>query len=329
MRIETSSQLSTVLVGMFFYGNVRDSRSFGEFRQKVCHDCHMMSERTAIISKYALKVSRSLGVGVVALMLLFGLPSAKVVKVTTGLNTLVIDAGHGGMDPGCNGNNEVFEKDVTLGVSLKLGKILRDSMPGVKVLYTRTTDKTLKLWERPNLANNNRADLFISIHCNANNNRSAAGSETYFMGLHKSEGNLDVAKRENAAITYESDYKENSRYGGFDPESAEGHIIFSLVQNAYMKQSLKLASGIEAHTNKISAIKSRGVKQAGFLVLWQTSMPSVLVETGFLTNATDRMYLKTSDGQQKIALGVYRAVRDYKKYLESMGNNNAPGSGAR
>jgi N-acetylmuramoyl-L-alanine amidase len=314
---------------MFFYGNVRDSRSFGEFRQKVCHDCHMMSERTAIISKYALKVSRSLGVGVVALMLLFGLPSAKVVKVTTGLNTLVIDAGHGGMDPGCNGNNEVFEKDVTLGVSLKLGKILRDSMPGVKVLYTRTTDKTLKLWERPNLANNNRADLFISIHCNANNNRSAAGSETYFMGLHKSEGNLDVAKRENAAITYESDYKENSRYGGFDPESAEGHIIFSLVQNAYMKQSLKLASGIEAHTNKISAIKSRGVKQAGFLVLWQTSMPSVLVETGFLTNATDRMYLKTSDGQQKIALGVYRAVRDYKKYLESMGNNNTPGSGAR
>ena len=329
MRIETSSQLSTVLVGMFFYGNVRDSRSFGEFRQKVCHDCHMMSERTAIISKYALKVSRSLGVGVVALMLLFGLPSAKVVKVTTGLNTLVIDAGHGGMDPGCNGNNEVFEKDVTLGVSLKLGKILRDSMPGVKVLYTRTTDKTLKLWERPNLANNNRADLFISIHCNANNNRSAAGSETYFMGLHKSEGNLDVAKRENAAITYESDYKENSRYGGFDPESAEGHIIFSLVQNAYMKQSLKLASGIEAHTNKISMIKSRGVKQAGFLVLWQTSMPSVLVETGFLTNATDRMYLKTSDGQQKIALGVYRAVRDYKKYLESMGNNNTPGSGAR
>ena len=270
-----------------------------------------------------------MGVGVVALMLLFGLPSAKVVKVTTGLNTLVIDAGHGGLDPGCNGNNEVFEKDVTLGVSLKLGKILRDSMPGVKVLYTRTTDKTLKLWERPNLANNNRADLFISIHCNANNNRSAAGSETYFMGLHKSEGNLDVAKRENAAITYESDYKENSRYGGFDPESAEGHIIFSLVQNAYMKQSLKLASGIESHTNKISAIKSRGVKQAGFLVLWQTSMPSVLVETGFLTNATDRMYLKTSDGQQKIALGVYRAVRDYKKYLESMGNNNTPGSGAR
>ncbi|NBX64774.1 MAG: N-acetylmuramoyl-L-alanine amidase [Bacteroidetes bacterium] len=249
---------------------------------------------------------------------MWGLPAAKTVRVSTGLRTLVIDAGHGGMDPGCNGNNEIFEKDVTLGVALKLGKILKDSMPGLKVLYTRTTDKTLKLWERPNLANDNRADLFISIHCNANNNRAAAGSETYFMGLHKSEGNLEVAKRENAAITYESDYRENSRYGGFDPESAEGHIIFSLVQNAYMKQSLKLASGIEAHTNKISAIKSRGVKQAGFLVLWQTSMPSVLVETGFLTNSTDRSYLKTAEGQQKIALGVYRAVRDYKRYMETV-----------
>jgi N-acetylmuramoyl-L-alanine amidase len=249
---------------------------------------------------------------------MWGLPAAKTVRVSTGLRTLVIDAGHGGMDPGCNGNNEIFEKDVTLGVALKLGKILKDSMPGLKVLYTRTTDKTLKLWERPNLANDNRADLFISIHCNANNNRAAAGSETYFMGLHKSEGNLEVAKRENAAITYESDYRENSRYGGFDPESAEGHIIFSLVQNAYMKQSLKLASGIEAHTNKISAIKSRGVKQAGFLVLWQTSMPSVLVETGFLTNPTDRSYLKTTEGQQKIALGVFRAVRDYKRYMETV-----------
>lgn len=315
---------------MFFDINVRYSRSFGEFRQKVCHDCHVMSERSVFISKCILQPHRFVAIGLLSCVLLLGLPSAKVVRVATGLTTLVIDAGHGGLDPGCNGNNEIFEKDVTLGVALKLGKILKDSMPGLKVLYTRTTDKTLKLWERPNLANNNRADLFISIHCNANNNRTAAGSETYFMGLHKSEGNLEVAKRENSVIAYESDYKENSRYGGFDPESAEGHIIFSLVQNAYMKQSLKLASGIEAHTNKISSIKSRGVKQAGFLVLWQTSMPSVLVETGFLTNAADRMYLKTVDGQQKIALGVFRAVRDYKRYLETISStNNQNGGNAR
>ena len=293
-------------------------KKFCEFRQKVCHDYHMTVERNAFISHSVAKCGRFVWVASLSIVLMLGLPAAKVVRVSTGLNTLVIDAGHGGLDPGCNGNNEIFEKDVTLGVALKLGKILKDSMPGLKVLYTRTTDKTLKLWERPNLANDNRADLFISIHCNANNNRTAAGSETYFMGLHKTEGNLDVAKRENSAITYEADYRENSRYGGFDPESAEGHIIFSLVQNAYMKQSLKLASGIEAHTNKISAIKSRGVKQAGFLVLWQTSMPSVLVETGFLTNPTDRSYLRTAEGQQKIALGVYRAIRDYKRYMESV-----------
>jgi N-acetylmuramoyl-L-alanine amidase len=167
------------------------------------------------------------------------------------------------------------------------------------------------------LANKNSADLFISIHCNANNNVSAAGSETYFMGLHKSEGNLEVAKRENSAITFESDYQDNVRYGGFDPNSPEGHIIFSLVQNAFMKQSLKLASGIENHTGKLSPIKSRGVKQAGFLVLWQTSMPSVLVETGFLTNSSDRKVLKTEEGQRKIAIGIYRAIRDYKIGLEA------------
>jgi len=192
----------------------------------------------------------------------------------------------------------------------------------LKVLYTRTTDKSLKLWERPNLANDRQADLFISIHCNANPNKAAAGSETYFMGLHKSEGNLEVAKRENSVITYESDYKENSRYGGFDPDSPEGHIIFSLVQNAFMKQSLKLATGIESHTSKLSPIKTRGVKQAGFLVLWQTSMPSVLVETGFLTNSVDRVSLKSNEGQQKIALGIFRAVRDYKNSLEAVNSVN-------
>ena len=258
----------------------------------------------------------------VALVLLLSLPAAKKVRVSNAVNTLVIDAGHGGLDPGCNGNNEVFEKDVTLGVALKLGKLLKDSLPSIKVLYTRTTDKSLKLWERPNLANDRQADLFISIHCNANPNKAAAGSETYFMGLHKSEGNLEVAKRENSVITYESDYKENTRYGGFDPDSPEGHIIFSLVQNAFMKQSLKLATGIEGQTSKLSPIKTRGVKQAGFLVLWQTSMPSVLVETGFLTNATDRVSLKSSDGQQKIALGIFRAVRDYKNSLETLNSVN-------
>lgn len=276
----------------------------------------MQEERIKQISKFTVGSLKKVFRFCLALGLLVCLPAAKKVRVSNTVNTLVIDAGHGGLDPGCNGNNEIFEKDVTLGVALKLGKLLKDSMPTLKVLYTRTTDKSLKLWERPNLANDRQADLFISIHCNANPNKAAAGSETYFMGLHKSEGNLEVAKRENSVITYESDYKENTRYGGFDPDSPEGHIIFSLVQNAFMKQSLKLASGIESHTSKLSPIKTRGVKQAGFLVLWQTSMPSVLVETGFLTNPTDRLSLKSNEGQQKIALGIFKAIRDYKSSLE-------------
>jgi N-acetylmuramoyl-L-alanine amidase len=136
------------------------------------------------------------------------------------------------------------------------------------------------------------------------------------MGLHKTQGNLDVAKRENAAIKFESNYKTNDRYGGFDPNSPEGHIIFTLVQNAFLQQSLKFSSLVEAQTNKISRIKSRGVKQAGFLVLWQAAMPSVLVETGFLTNTGDRAFLKSEEGQKIIAKGIFRAVRQYKKDLE-------------
>ena len=237
-------------------------------------------------------------------------------KKIDSLKVIVIDPGHGGVDPGCNGGGEIWEKEVTLAIGLKVGAILKDSMPNVKVLYTRNTDKTLKLWERPNFANKNNADLFISIHCNANDNTKANGSETYFMGLHKTQGNLDVAKRENSAITFENDYKENTRYGGFDPGSPEGHIIFSLVQNAFMKQSFKFSTLVEEETSKKSKIHTKGVNQAGFLVLWKTAMPSVLIETGFLTNGTDRSYLKSDEGQSVIAEGIFRAIKQYKKQLE-------------
>lgn len=232
------------------------------------------------------------------------------------VNIIVIDPGHGGVDPGCNGAGEVWEKEVTLAIGLKLGKYLQDSMPQIKVLYTRSTDKSLKLWERPNFANKNNADLFISIHCNANDNSKASGSETYFMGLHKTQGNLDVAKRENSVITFENDYKDNSRYGGFNPDSPEGHIIFSLVQNAFMKQSFKFSTLVEEETSKKSKIHTKGVNQAGFLVLWKTAMPSVLIETGFLTNGADRSYLKNEEGQKVIAEGIFRAIKQYKLQLE-------------
>lgn len=252
------------------------------------------------------------------LLLIITLPSGKHVNYVPGkqVKTIVIDPGHGGLDPGCNGANEIWEKAVTLAVSLKLGKLIEDSLHDVQVVYTRKTDRFVELWERPNMANKIKADLFISIHCNSNVNTTAAGSETYFMGLHKSQGNLDVAKRENAAIKFESNYKNNDRYGGFDPNSSEGHIIFSLVQNAFLQQSLKFSTLVESHTHKISKIKSRGVKQAGFLVLWQTAMPSVLVEIGFLTNASDRSFLKTEEGQKTTARGIFKAIRQYKKELE-------------
>jgi len=256
--------------------------------------------------------------GLLLLLLITTLPSGKPVNRVPGkqVKTIVIDPGHGGLDPGCNGANEIWEKAVTLAVSLKLGKMIEDSLQDVQVVFTRKTDKFVELWERPHMANKIKADLFISIHCNSNVNTSAAGSETYFMGLHKSQGNLDVAKRENSAIKFESNYKTNERYGGFDPNSPEGHIIFSLVQNAFLQQSLKFSTLVESNTQKVSKIKSRGVKQAGFLVLWQTAMPSVLVEIGFLTNTADRSFLKTDDGQKTIAKGIFRAVKQYKKELE-------------
>lgn len=260
------------------------------------------------------------------LMLMLSLPSAKKGPRSNGtsLKKIVIDAGHGGLDPGCNGANEIWEKAVTLAISLKLGKLIEDSMEGVTVIYTRKTDKFVELWERPNIANKENADLFISIHCNSNVNTTAAGSETYFMGLHKTQGNLDVAKRENAVITYESDYKTNESYGGFDPKSPESHIIFTLIQNAFLELSQKFSQTVETNTNRISKIKTRGVKQAGFLVLWQTAMPSVLIETGFLTNTKDRAVLKSEEGQKIIAKGIFNAIKTYKKDLEKLKSSTTP-----
>lgn len=231
------------------------------------------------------------------------------------INTIVIDAGHGGHDPGCKGGSE-FEKNVTLKVALAVGKMLEDSFKDVKIIYTRKTDKFIELSERSNIANKNSADLFVSIHCNANDNTSASGSETYIMGLHKSEGNLEVSKRENAAILLEKDYKNNTAYGGFDPNSPIGHIIFSMLQNAYLEQSASLAEIIEKEFKDSGSLKSRGVKQAGFLVLWRTSMPSVLVEIGFLTNASDRKALTGADGQKTIASSIFRAIKSRKEIIE-------------
>ena len=224
----------------------------------------------------------------------------------------MLDAGHGGHDSGCRGAFS-NEKDVTLSIIKKLGALIKKTYPDVKVIYTRETDTFVELFERANIANRNHADLFISIHCNATKSLTAYGTETWLMGLHKSEGNLDVSRRENDVILMEENYEEN--YEGFDPNSPEGYIILSMNQNAHINQSINLASKVENEFRKDSR-QSRGVKQAGFLVLWRTTMPSILIEAGFLTNRQEEKYLNSEIGQNEISLSVLKAIVEYKAEVE-------------
>ena len=184
----------------------------------------------------------------------------------------------------------------------------------VKVIYTRKTDEFIELFRRARIANENHADLFISIHCNANPSNTPFGTETYVMGLHRSNANLSVAKAENAAILLEDDYISN--YDGFDPKSPEGNIFFSMLQNTFLDNSLAFASSVQNQFTGRLSLLSRGVKQAGFLVLYKTAMPGVLIETGFLSNIKDEKFLLSDKGQVSIAFAIYRAFRDYKHFRE-------------
>lgn len=228
---------------------------------------------------------------------------------------VVIDAGHGGKDPGTHGRFS-NEKDVTLAIALELGRTINKYLEDVEVIYTRTTDKFIPLDQRAEIANKNDADLFISIHANALHSHSIYGTETYVMGPHTFDGNLEVAKRENSAILMEENYEE--RYEGFNPASPESHILFSLYQNAYQESSLRLAEKIETQFEQRVGRRSRGVRQAGFWVLWRTGMPSVLVEVGYLTNPEEEKFLNSELGQVYIASGIFRAFRDYKQEIEAM-----------
>lgn len=231
------------------------------------------------------------------------------------ISTIVIDAGHGGKDSGCRGAlAKVKEKNVTLKIALKLGSYIKKAYPKLNVVYTRKTDKFIPLYERADIANKHKADLFISIHCNAvpqltARGKAVNGTETYVMGLHTAKENLDVAKRENEVILLEDDYKKN--YDGFDPNSDEGHIMLSMVQDAYLNQSINLASKIDNQFRYKAKRNSRGVKQAGFVVLRQTTMPSVLIEAGFLTNKYEEKFLNTAYGQDLIASAIFRAFKEY------------------
>lgn len=235
-------------------------------------------------------------------------------KGSVGVKTVVIDPGHGGHDPGCHGVGSK-EKNVCLAVGKYFAEAIEQNFPDVKVIMTRSTDVFIPLNERAAIATRNKADLFISIHCNAIVNASKTmGTETYVLGLHATEANLSVAKRENESILLEKDYEKN--YDGYDPNSPEAHIILSMFQNAFLQQSLSFAAKVQQHSYKVSSRKDRGVKQAGFLVLRHATMPSVLVETGFLTNRTEENFLRTKNGQKSMANALLMAFSDYKQEME-------------
>jgi N-acetylmuramoyl-L-alanine amidase len=237
-------------------------------------------------------------------------------KVSTyRLKKVVIDAGHGGHDPGALGK-KYQEKEVVLGIALKLGKYIHENYPDVEVIYTRKDDTFVPLYERSDIANKNKADLFISIHANSSpSSREITGTETWVMGLHKDDKNFEVAKKENEVIVLEKDY--NTHYEGFDPNSAESYITFSLIQNAYLDQSLKFAALVQEELRERGKRIDRGVKQAGFIVLWRTTMPSVLIETGYVSSIQEEKYLHSEDGQDNLAISIFRAFKDYKKSVES------------
>ncbi len=232
------------------------------------------------------------------------------------IKKVVIDAGHGGKDPGAMGLRS-REKDIALSIALKAGKYISENFPDVEVIYTRKTDEFIELYRRAEIANEQHADLFISIHCNSSKSTKPYGAETYVMGLHKTNANLEVAKTENAAILYEEDYSK--KYDGFDPNSPEAHIIFSLYQNAYRSYSLKLASLTQSQIVDRSSRFDRGVKEAGFWVLYKTAMPGILIEAGFISNKEEEKYLASEIGQTVIASSVYRAFREYKTWVASQG----------
>lgn len=230
------------------------------------------------------------------------------------IKTVVIDPGHGGKDPGAV-YGKAREKDIVLDISLKLGNYIRSAFPDVQVIYTRDKDVFVPLFQRAAIANKNKADLFISIHVNAVDRGTAQGTETFILGQHRTQENLEVAKKENAVILLEDDY--HTTYEGFNPNSPESYIMFELVQDEYLEQSALLASAVQDQFRERANRIDRSVKQAGFLVLRQTTMPSVLIETGFLSHPTERNFLMSDSGRDYLASAIFRAFRDYKKKVEA------------
>jgi N-acetylmuramoyl-L-alanine amidase len=227
---------------------------------------------------------------------------------------IVIDAGHGGRDPGASGLIS-REKDVTLAIALKAGEYFQQNIRNVTVIYTRKDDSTVDLRDRPKIANKANADLFISIHANWAQSKNIKGTETYIMGTAKDQQNLEVAMKENEVIYLEKDY--STKYEGFDPKSSESYIMFSTTQKVFQEQSTDLASRIQTQFRERVNRNDRDVKQSGFWVLYNTKMPAVLVETGFISNPAEEKFLNSKEGQDYLASSIFRACRDYLNSIDS------------
>lgn len=243
---------------------------------------------------------------------LSGLTAAPTRDVRS-LRTVVIDPGHGGMDPGAVSGG-VQEKDIVLDLALRLGNKIRSTYPEVKVIYTRDKDVFIPLYKRADIANQNKADIFISLHANYVSSPSVGGTETFTLGLHRSQENLEVAKKENAVILLEENYSEN--YEGFNPGEAESYIMFENLQSEYQGQSIDFAAQIQNMFRQNMQLNDRGVKQAGFLVLRRASMPSVLVEVGFISNPNERKFMVSEAGKNKITESIFEAFCGYKKAID-------------
>ena len=258
----------------------------------------------------------------VFLMLLPLCSAAQGVGEAMRIKTVVIDPGHGGKDPGAiSRNGKYYEKNITLSVALKLGNMIKSAYPGIKVIYTRSTDKYVELSQRAAIANRSRADLFISIHVNSAKAAQARGTETFVMGAHKSDDNFEVCKTENSVIVIEDDYQ--TKYEGFNPNSPESYIIFSLLQNVHQEQSIKYAAHVQEQFAKGPIVVNRGVKQGGLLVLWKTTMPAVLTEIGFISNSKDCAVLVSRNGQDQFARRLFNAFKAYKENVESSSLSSA------
>ena len=255
------------------------------------------------------------------LILNFGISHDVSAQKKGKIKTVVIDAGHGGKDPGAVGKKSK-EKDITLSVAKKTGDYIKQNCPDVNVIYTRSSDVSVSLLRRAQIANEKNADLFISIHCNANASTQPYGVETFVMGEHRNAANLEVAKLENASILYEDNAEED--YDSFNPNSPEAYIMLNFFQSEYKNASLDFAEHVQNQLVKRVGRKDRGVQQAGFLVLYKTAMPSVLVEIGFISNPDEEKFLCSEDGQTYIASALFRAFRDYKNEYEKENVTEGP-----